>query len=550
MDQLKEILKQAIKYRFWIAVGVSALLPMIAYLVGSGPIQKKADDEGKAITSAEKDVKQYASGTIPNGQYKGIVAEKTEELTKDVNDSWKKLYARQAPLLTWPERVQDRFRTWGRKWPTEVDASTVQLTIIDYVNVYPAFVTEVYKSFKPFDPIEGTGIVSAAPEAVLLRPATFTQEAPPSLGKVWAAQERLWIQRTLLDVVAQVNKNAKNWDGAIIKQINALEVGTALAQDQRSIAKGDTLEESAAINDPSKPAEDTSTSTAGAPGMDSGQMAMMMGSMGGGSGAAIAPETVSHIKNDSVQFTVLPVHMTVLIEQDHIQDFLVGLENSPMTIQVMDFEMSKPSARVTKPEKGNSMMFGGEGMMMGMGGYPGMGGMMPGGMEGYGGRMSGGYAGMMGSMAGGYGMGGMPGMMGMGAAAPERKGVDARTKTREADAKKRLEAATKKVMSTLHDPYYNIVEVKVYGQARFFNPPPVDAPADPSQAEAAPTTDTPKAETPKAEGEAEKKTESPKAEGEAEKKTETPKAEAEKKTESPKAEAEKKTESPKAEAPK
>src|SRR3954470_5040419 len=91
MDQLKDILKQAIKYRFWIAVGVSALLPMIAYFVGVGAVQAEAAKQTGAITSAEKDVKQYASGNVINDQYKPIVAEKTAELTTDVNASWKKL---------------------------------------------------------------------------------------------------------------------------------------------------------------------------------------------------------------------------------------------------------------------------------------------------------------------------------------------------------------------------------------------------------------------------------------------------------------------------
>ena len=44
--------------------------------------------------------------------------------------------------------------------------------------------------------------------------------------------------------------------------------------------------------------------------------------------------------------------MTVLIDQDRIQDFLVELENSPMSIQVMDIDLHRPQARVTKPEKG------------------------------------------------------------------------------------------------------------------------------------------------------------------------------------------------------
>ena len=485
MDQVKEILKQAIKYRFWIAVGVSALLPMIAYFVGVGAIQTKAAAETGVITSAEKDVKQYAGGRPVNGQYKGVVGEKTEVLTKDVDLSWKKLYARQAPLLTWPERVQERFTTWGRKWPENVDSSAVQFAIIDYMNAYPGYVTEVYKSFKPFDFVEGTGVVNAPPEAALLRPAEFKIESPPTLGKVWAAQERLWIQRTLLDVVAQVNKDAKTWDSAIIRQIEGLEVGSPNAQDQRSIAKGDVLEEAAAIDDPAKPAvESTETAT------DSGgMMSMMMGPRGGG-GAAAAPETVSYIKSpiENAPFKTMPVQLTVLIDQEHIQDLLVALENSPMTIQVMDFEMAKSGSPVKKPEKGQPTGYGMMGMMGG-GNSMSMMGMMMGrkGMTGYGGRASG-MMNDMSSMMMNMNMGGMGGMGGMGAAAA-KKGVDARSKTREADRKKREDDATKAVQSSIHDLYYNIVEVKITGQARFFNPPPAEEVAAPSQAEGAAPAD-------------------------------------------------------------
>ena len=117
MEQAKEFLRQVIKYRFWISIGIAALLAVIAYFVGSRPVRAKAIDETKKITSAESDVKQYSSPTIPTKDYKPIVEEKTQILSNDVNAAWKMLYDRQAPLLTWPEPVQERFRTWGRKWP-------------------------------------------------------------------------------------------------------------------------------------------------------------------------------------------------------------------------------------------------------------------------------------------------------------------------------------------------------------------------------------------------------------------------------------------------
>ena len=522
MDQLKEILRQAIKYRFWIAVGFSAMLPIIAYFMGVGPIQKAAKDETGKITTAKKSVDVYSSGVLPNAQYKGIVGEKTEELSDDVSKSWKKLYDRQAPLLTWPDRVNDKFRTWGRKWPENVDPGAVQLTIIDYVNAYPAFVTEVYKSFRPFDPIEATGIVTSPPEEALLRPSKFTIEAPPSLGKVWAAQERLWIQRTLLDVIAQVNKNAKDWDGAVVKQVNMLEVGTPSAQDQRSIAKGEVPEKAEDLVDPSKPVEETADAGNAAGG---GMESMMRGMMGGGrmGGAAANTEEVHYLKNESTQFKVMPVQMSVLIDQEHIQDFLIALENSPMSIQVMDFELSKPSTRVVKPEKNMSMSFG-YGDAGGMGGMMGM--MGRGGMSGFGGNFM--RGGMMGR-GGMSGMGGMSesmmkgamgggGMMG-GAAAPQRKGVDARTKDRAKDAAAAVKAVKSAATASMHDPYYYIVEVKIYGQARFFNPPPAEAPVEPSQAEAEKPADPAAAtegDAPKKAGvEAEKKAD---AAGDAEKK--------------------------------
>lgn len=562
MDQLKEILKQAIKYRFWIAVGISALLPLIAYFVGVGAVQAEAAKKDGEIRSAEKDVKQYSGGNIVNGQYKPIVVTKTEELTKDVNASWKKLYARQAPLLKWPDRVHERFSAWGRKWPENVDASAVQIAIIDYINAYQPFVTEVYKSFRPFDPVEGTGVVSAPPEDALLRPAKFAIETPPALGKVWAAQERLWIQRTLLDVVNKVNKDAKTWDDAIVKQVNGLEVGSALAQDQRSIAKGDTLEDAPEIDDPSKPEESTESADSSSPmAMMMGPMAGMSRMMGGGMGANVAPETVSYIKTESTQFKIMPVRLEVLIDQDHIQDLLVALENSPMTIQVMDFEMSKPSTRVVKPEKGQAIGFGMGGMMMGnMENMM----MMMSGMSrraGFGGNMSRMGAGMESMMSpmmgpmGAYGMGGSN--------EARKKGVDARTKNRLQEAKEREEAATKVVQTAVVDPYPNIIEVKVTGQARFFNPPPAEEAEAPSQSENAPAEadaakkDEAPADAKKEEGEAEKKdedakkAETPDAEKKDDnaKKEDAAKAEPEKKDEAAKAEPEKE-EAAKAEAPK
>lgn len=482
MDQVKEILRQAIKYRFWIAVGISALLPMIAYAVGSDPIKKKAAEETKKIEEAEKNVKAYAGGVVPNDQYKPLVDTKKEALGKDVYESWKKLYARQAPLLTWPATVENQFRTWGCKWPENVDASVVRFAIIEYVTAYPKYVNEVYQTFHPFEPIEGTGVVAAPPESTLLKPAPFTTEGEglPTLGKVWAAQERLWIQRTLLQVIDEVNHGAKDWDSALIKQVNLVDVGMMTTQDQVSIASGGTLEEAPALTPPGEAAPAAAadpaaaggdpTLAAGGGGAPGGMPGMMPG--GGGAGMGMGGQQdagqVFYIKTESKQFKILPFQMTVLLNQDHIQDFLVGLENSPLTIQVAEFDMAKPAQRVVKPQKGDTLAFGGDMAMM-------YGGMMPGMEQNV--RIFGGPGGRMDMMPGM-----MPGMEGgrMGSV-ESRKGVDKRSTDRRKSREEELKKVREATGRTIHDPYYNIIELNVYGQARFYNPPPAELPAQPSE---------------------------------------------------------------------
>jgi hypothetical protein len=494
MEQVKEVVRQLIKYRFWISISFAALFGLIAYLVGAGPVRTKADEETKKIKSAETEVKTYSVPTIPTKEYQQIVDEKIPVLTRDVNTAWKTLYDRQAPLLTWPEPVQERFRKWGRKWPDTEDPSRVQLAQVDYINAYKEYVDMVYKTFTPFDYETGEGIVVAAPKEALLRPAEFSDEHLPGLSKIWAAQERLWIQRTLLEVVAQVNKNAnaKDWSSAIIREIEGIEVGNPVAQDQRSLAKNEQLEESAKILAPGETDAPADAGGGAGGGGAGGGGAPGMPAMGRSGAQNQDTQSVFYVKsgNDS-QYKVLPVLMTVLIDQDHVQDFLVELENSPMSIQVMDFELQRPSSKVTKPEKGSAPADFGTGRMGEMGG-----GLM-GGMRMNRGRGMTGFGGMMGQM--GQQMGGMRGMgrmspdaMGFGGGggtSSARKGVDNRNQAKRSETqKKEAEAAGKAQGPSLFDPYFDIVQVTVYGQARFFNPPPEIPAVEPSPGETAAAT--------------------------------------------------------------
>ncbi|MEO6811075.1 MAG: hypothetical protein ABI353_18350, partial [Isosphaeraceae bacterium] len=212
-------------------------------------------------------------------------------------------------------------------------------------------------------------------------------------------------------------------------------------------------------------------------GSDMGGMGMM------GMGPKANPEEVYYLKSPNPdQVQIVPIYTSIYIDQAFIPDLLIECQNSPMSIQVLEFEMQRPAQRLTKPVKGEQQGFG---MMAGM-----YGGMMPGGERILGASSM--YSSMMMPGAGdssmmmmpGAAMGGMGGMYG-GASVPTRKGQrierNVSPKKKAADPSKKEEEPKSKTS----DPYFNIVELHLYGQARFYLPPPEPPARDQPTSEAA-----------------------------------------------------------------
>lgn len=483
MDKLKDFMRQVVKYRFWILVGVASLMPVVAYLVSAGSIEEATTKGAAQVKQISTDVKQYTSGVFPNSDYKVLADERVGIISKDVKQAWRVLYEQQAPLLSWPPEVENEFKAWGiTQWPKDstgkdVDDALVAQVINTYIQVYPQQVERVYESFRPFNYDEGSGIVAAPPQDVLLRPAGFSQNRPPTYGKVVAAQQRLWIQATLLDVVGKVNGSAKIWDNAPIKQIIALEAANSIAQGQQSIARGEALELAPEII---KPGTEVAAPTAAAPAapaeLGSIDPTMMKRRSGGGGGANRSqPDEVYFLaaKKPDQPYRDAPVYLAVLIDQSRLLDVFEKFRDSPMAIQVVDFEMKRPATRVKKPVKGEAMALGdfyrgGNEFLLGMSG-----GLTDSMMRGvYGGRGGMQHDGLPGSGLGYMGGVGQP---------SAKKGVDIRQKAIEAEkTKKTKKDETKKektgTEATISDPYFNIVELHIYGQAKFYNPPPPDQP--------------------------------------------------------------------------
>ncbi len=477
MDQLKTILRQLLKQRFWIAVGVAALLPLGAYFAAAGSLNADTDKKIGEIVGEHKKVLGFLSAPVPNNQHLEIIAEKAAVLKGEVDKTWRTLYDRQAPLMTWPETVADKFPAWGRAWPKDVDNNLVQEGISEYVNALPSEVDKVYATFHPFDFKEGTGIVTAPLKEDLLRTPEFDFKNPPTLKQIWDIQQRLWLQRSLLEVVAEVNNKAKDWDSAPIKQITLLDVASITAQDQPSATSKDSkLNKSEDIrSDSAPPVVDASKSATG-----TGSMGMST-STSGEAGTPGSIEEFYSIAAPGGQFQLYPVAIGVLMDQARIQEFLAALQASPVVVQVKDLNVQRPTSHVQKPAKDAENNFAN---MAGLDGVRGSYGtsramifnpqMSPGSYSGSSVRS------MTIAQPPPYGSGTM---FSAGKTdtprKPERKGVDLRGL--DADKDKKAEALAQKdaeanAKAEPPDPYYDVVHVTIYGLARFYNKPP-DPPA-------------------------------------------------------------------------
>ena len=227
----------------------------------------------------------------------------------------------------------------------------------------------VYKTFNPFDYETGEGrrCGPVGSRAALCRCSSirnifriWARSGPRRNGSGFSA--RCWRSSP------RSTRTPRNGMRPSSGRSCSLEVGNPDAQDQRSLAKNETLEESKGIYAPGEePTADEPAAPAAAPDRRQRRAAWVAGrrwaaerrrrrndGMMGGGGATAAPESIFYVKADSDKYKVLPFAVTVLIDQDRVQDFLVELENSPMSIQVKDFELVRPSTRVTKPEKGDA----------------------------------------------------------------------------------------------------------------------------------------------------------------------------------------------------
>jgi hypothetical protein len=120
MDQLKQVMAQAIKHQFWIITGLATVLAIVGYFLTSSTLNKLYTDQAKLLDDRFKDVSSVSSAvsTHPNEHSKAKMQVIIDKMAADVQQAWELQYKRQEKILVWPEsaipnkRLLDKFKKY------------------------------------------------------------------------------------------------------------------------------------------------------------------------------------------------------------------------------------------------------------------------------------------------------------------------------------------------------------------------------------------------------------------------------------------------------
>jgi len=263
------------------------------------------------------------------------------------------------------------------------------------------------------DEQEWTGIVdwNESDYAQLLE--RFEWQATPSTLAVVLAQEDLWVYEALLRVIENANEGATNQSNAAVKQIDALQIGADAALAWES-AKGTILSATTggakgggmgAMPGPggmgAMPGPGGMGAMPGPGGMGAmpgpGGMGAMpgpggMGAMPGATADGAADDPVKrqliqnryvddkeqplpyepqfpYAKHPYAEFKMMPIHMSLVMDQRHLPKLLVECANSNMPIEVRRIRITKTQGKTLNTGASATPAAGGMGgaMMGGMG---------------------------------------------------------------------------------------------------------------------------------------------------------------------------------------
>lgn len=201
MDKLEPILKQ----KFWILLGIGLIMTLTGWWMASGTLAATISERKKKLDDVEKVI---PSGEVPNNDWTQKLAAINTEQERLVDLARREMWERQRAVMFWPPTVDE----FAKDVPYQGEFSLVARTL--YRDHYADDVEKVWQICKPFNPLDGSGVVLFPLQKF---PQQRTGDIQPTSKQMWEWQEDLWLLVPIMEAIRDVNggPNATRLDASI-----------------------------------------------------------------------------------------------------------------------------------------------------------------------------------------------------------------------------------------------------------------------------------------------------------------------------------------------
>ncbi len=211
MDKLQPL----IKHHYWICFGFALIFTVMGWFLASGAL-------GEAITARETAVKASFSeaksnADAPNSRWVEVAKQKNEADAASFKTASTQLRERQKSARQWPAKVSEKMK--GISYQDQIKD---QLTRELWASIYGTEIEEMLKIVRPFQVETGEGLVVVDSNRITHRPYRSWTTRPPESKEIWDAQEDIWLLRSLLNSINNVNGNAERITEAPVREIYRL----------------------------------------------------------------------------------------------------------------------------------------------------------------------------------------------------------------------------------------------------------------------------------------------------------------------------------------
>ncbi len=410
MEQLKVFLTVLKKYHFWVLCGLVLVATLVCWWLATAGLASQFTTRKDQISKA------FDSVNVKQGHPNEAIIKKVRELEggleAEVYRAWEILYRQQKEKNPIPpelgEEFKKRFESLGPKGELDSQYRDIYMnyikayfpTLLQKVNVRrPAAGSAAGARTGGNSPAErfGGGLqrrlmpgVGVPADDTMIGVVDwddydrivgrFDWRAPPSTLEIVMAQEELWVYEALLRVIVNTNKEATSQTNAAVKRIQALDIGAVAALGPPASAAAGAAPGGVAARGRGQGASGGGGGGApsrgaggrgGGPRGPEGETTLDQSSKGldgryvdaNGSPLPYDANQPYAANHPYAEFKMMPIHMSLVMDERRLPDLLVECANSNMPIEVQ-------RVRITRVPSSVSFGVGGAAVGEGRGGGP------------------------------------------------------------------------------------------------------------------------------------------------------------------------------------